>query len=209
MLNHNPDILIENIKHLLSENKMTQEQLGKLLGMSQPNVSKALNKADKKSFTLDQVIGIAKHFKITVDALIGGSQASEIHLSQRSTAEFLAELIAQHDAKFTTVSKTEEAYTPCWDHRNPSPACYEKKDVTYLAIYLPSYWEVPKNDGTDDGGVMALQSEAELYGNNTRMHPVNDFLFHFKEIFEIYDKGGLSPETYKSVLEDMLNRLRD
>lgn len=56
---------------------------------------------------------------------------------------------------------------------------------------------------------MAVQSEAEQVGNDTRMLPVNEFLFHFKEIFEIYDKGGLTPETYKAVLEDMLNRLRD
>ena len=56
---------------------------------------------------------------------------------------------------------------------------------------------------------MAVQSEAEQVGNDTRMLPVNEFLFHFKEIFEIYDRGGLTPETYKAVLEDMLNRLRD
>ena len=210
MSNYDTDILIENINRLVTENGMTQAQLGEILGMSQPNISKALNKNDKKSFTLDQVIGIAKHFHTTVDALIGGSQTSEIRITQRSTAAFLAELIAQHDAKFTTVTKTEETYTPCWDQRDPYASCkFEKKDITYPAIYLPSYWEVPKYDGTDDEGVMAVQSEAEQVGNDTRMLPVNEFLFHFKEIFEIYDKGGLTPETYKAVLEDMLNRLRD
>lgn len=210
MPDYDTDILIENINRLVTENGMTQAQLGEILGMSQPNISKALNKNDKKSFTLDQVIGIAKHFHTTVDALIGGSQTSEIRITQRSTAAFLAELIAQHDAKFTAVTKTEETYTPCWDQRDPYAGYkFEKKDITYPAIYLPSYWEVPKYDGTDDEGVMAVQSEAEQVGNDTRMLPVNEFLFHFKEIFEIYDKGGLTPETYKAVLEDMLNRLRD
>lgn len=61
----------------------------------------------RKSFTLDQVIGITKHFHTTVDALIGGSQTSEIRITQRSTATFLAELIAQHDAKFITVKKNQ------------------------------------------------------------------------------------------------------
>lgn len=210
MPNFDKDILIENINHLLADKGMTQTQLGEILGMSQPNISKALNKNDKKSFTLDQVIGIARHFHTTVDVLIGGSQISEIRITQRSTAAFLAELIAQHDAKFTTVTKTEETYTPCWDWRDPYAGCkFEKKEISYPAIYLPSYWEVPKYDGADDEGVMAIQSEAEQVGNDTRMLPVNDFLFHFKEIFEIYDKGGLTPETYKAVLEDMLNRLRD
>ena len=103
-------------------------------------------------------------------------------LCQKSRRD--AELIAQHDAKFTAVTKTEETYTPCWDQRDPYAGCkFEKKDITYPAIYLPSYWEVPKYDGTDDEGVMAVQSEAEQVGNDTRMLPVNEFLFHFKEIF--------------------------
>ena len=119
MSNYDADILIENINRLLSDKGMTQAQLGEILGMSQPNISKALNKNDKKSFTLDQVIGIAKYFHTTVDALIGGSQTSEIRITQRSAAAFLAELIAQHDAKFTTITKTEETYTPCWDQRDP------------------------------------------------------------------------------------------
>ena len=210
MPNYDTNILNENINRLLADRGMTQAQLGEILGMSQPNISKALNKNDKKSFTLDQVIGIAKHFHTTVDALIGESQTFEIRITQCSTAAFLAELIAQHDAKFTTVTKTEGTYTPCWNQRDPYAGCiYEEKEISYPAIYLPSYWEVPKFDGRDDEGVMGVQSEAEQCGNDTRMLPVNEFLFHFKEIFEIYDNGGLTPETYKSVLEDMLNRLRD
>lgn len=212
MSNYNKDILIENINHLLADKGMTQAQLGEIIGMSQPNISKALNKNEKKSFTLDQVIGIAKHFHTTVDALIGGSQTSDIRITQRSTAAFLAELIAQHDAKFVTVKKTEETYTPCWDSREAYPGCkYEKKEISYPAIYLPSYWDVPKqvSDKVDDESLMALQVEAEQCGNDTRMRPVNDFLIHFKEIFEIYDNNGLTPETYEAVLSDMLNRLRD
>lgn len=210
MSNYDTDILIENINRLLADKGMTQAQLGEILGMSQPNISKALNKNDKKSFTLDQVIGIAKHFHTTVDALIGGSQTSDIRITQRSTAAFLAELISHHDAKFESITKTEETYTPCWDQHAPYAGCkFEEKEITYPAIYLPSYWEVPKYNGSDDEGVMAVQSEAEQCGNDTRMLPVNDFLLHFKEIFEIFDKGGLTEETYKAVLEDMLNRLRD
>ena len=41
------------------------------------------------------------------------------------------------------------------------------------------------------------------------MCEVNKFLSHFKEIFEIYEKNGLTQETYEAVLADMLNRLRD
>lgn len=212
MQNYDQDILIENINRLLTNKSMTQSKLGEILGMSQPNISKALNKNDKKSFTLDQIIGIAKYFHTTVDALIGGSPTSKIRITQRSTAAFLAELIAQHDAKFVTIKKTEETYTPYWDPEEPYFECkYEEKEISYPAIYLPSYWDVPKSAPTtaDEETVMALQSEAEQCGNDTPMLQVNNFLIHFKEIFEIYDSGGLTPETYEAVLDDMLNRLKD
>lgn len=212
MPNYDKDILIENISRLLADNGMTQTQLGEILGMSQPNISKALNKNDKKSFTLDQVIGIAKHFHTTVDALIGGSQTSEIRITQRSTAAFLAELLVQHDAKFVTVKKTEETYMPYWNSIGAYPDCKcEKKEISYPAIYLPSYWEVPKqvSDKVDNDTLTTLQTEAEQCGNDSRMRPVNDFLIHFKEVFEIYENNGLTPETYEAVLSDMLNRLKD
>lgn len=212
MSNYNPNILIENINHLLSDNNMTQAQLGEILDMSQPNISKALNKNDKKSFTLDQVIGIANHFHTTVDALIGNSQASEIRITPRSTAAFLAELITHHDAKFINIKKTEDTYTPYWDLQNQYPDCRNlRKDIIYPAIYLPSYWEVPKqvSEKINEDDLLALQSEAEQCGNSTRMLPVNEFLNRFKEIFDIYDNGGLTQETYEAVLSDMLNRLKD
>lgn len=212
MPNYDQDILIENINYLLADKSMTQAQLGEILGMSQPNISKALNKNDKKSFTLDQVIGIAKHFHTTVDALVGGSQTSGMRITPRSTAAFLAELIAQHDAKFVTVKKTEETYTPDWDYHDNYPSYkVETKEISYPAIYLPSYWEVPKETSSkiDEEDLMSIQLEAEQCGNDSQMRPVNEFLVRFKEIFEIFDNDGLTRETYEAVLEDMLNRLRD
>lgn len=210
MSNYDSDILIENISKLLAEKNMTQAQLGEILGMSQPNISKALNKNDKKSFTLDQVVGIARHFHTSVDALIGREQSSDIRITQRSTAAFLAELISQHEARFVSIKKTEEIYTPGWNYQDNTPDCsYKKEEVTYPAIYLPSYWDVPQMKSLDDEDAMALQSEAEQCGNDSRMLEVNRFLTHFKEIFEIYEKNGMTSETYDAVLADMLSRLRD
>ena len=212
MSNFNMDILIENINRLIADNGMTQAQLGEILHMSQPNISKALNKNDKKCFTLDQVIGIAQHFHTTVDALIGGSQTSDIRITPRSVAAFLAELIEKHDAEFTTFTKKETIFSPDWDYHENCYSCkIEEKEIEYLAIYLPSYWEVPNETSKkltmDD--LMALHSEAEAGGNDSRMLPVNDFLFRFKEIFNIFDNDGLTRKTYETTLEDMLNRLRD
>ena len=68
------DILITNIKNLMSNTNTTQEKLAKALGMSQPNLSKALNPKDKKCFTVAQLVEIADHFNVSVDELVLGSE---------------------------------------------------------------------------------------------------------------------------------------
>ena len=55
MQNYDNDILLQNIKKLMTDNGITQAALADILGMSQSNVSKALSSNDKKNFTLDQL----------------------------------------------------------------------------------------------------------------------------------------------------------
>lgn len=208
MSNYDADILIQNIRSLMKDKNITQEKLADILGMSQSNVSKALSKSDKKSFTLDQVVGIAKYFNISIDVLVGNRNSATISTGPRATAAFLAKLIANQDAKYYPIEITENVYEMDYGSYQHYPNCkHEIREVTYPAIYLPSYWSVPERITNEDEN--AVISEAMQCGNDTRMLPVNDFLRHFKEIFELYDKGGLSEETYNAVLSDMLNRLRE
>ena len=50
----NHGLLVENIRELLKNNSMTQQQLADITEMTQANVSKALNPNDKRSFTLER-----------------------------------------------------------------------------------------------------------------------------------------------------------
>ena len=43
MSNYDNDILIQNVRKLMEDNNITQQQLADILGMSQSNVSKALS----------------------------------------------------------------------------------------------------------------------------------------------------------------------
>lgn len=86
-------ILISNIKNLMKNNNMTQQELAEVLDISQPNISKALSVSDTKSFTLDQVVGIAKHFNVSIDWLVGNETKSIQNLSLRAIGEFLVKLI--------------------------------------------------------------------------------------------------------------------
>ncbi len=208
MSNYDSDILIENIKSHMNEKGITQEKLANILGMSQSNVSKALSTKDKKSFTLDQVVGIAKFFRVSVDSLIGREEQTKLSTSPRSIAAFLAQLIESNDAELIPYEKEEEISFIDYDTTDGYPDCRIKKEkVKYPAFYLPSYWYIP--DGLPRDRYEELASEWSQIGNDTSMLAVNKFLNQFVEIYSIYKSKGLSEETYRSVLSDMLSHLRN
>ena len=84
------DILIENIRALLKRYDMTQQQLAGITGMTQANVSKALNSNDKRHFTLEQVICISQHFGVPIDELVGNEVSQEAATSPRAVLAFLS-----------------------------------------------------------------------------------------------------------------------
>ena len=208
MSNFDRDILISNINTLMSNNGVTQKKLGEILGMSQPNVNHALNPNEKKCFTLDQIVGIAKHFNVSVDSLVGNKAAERAKMSQRSVAEFLAALIERHDLEYTKFSREEEVYEPYQIYEPPYIDCdIKKKEIEYYSFFFPSYWDVPEWSNNEEVQ-MDIQC-AQQAGNDTRMHPVNDFLKKFIQFFEVYDNHDLDEEAYRAVVENYLSRLKD
>ncbi len=205
MSNYDIDILISNIKSHMSDKGITQEKLADVLGMSQSNVSKALSTKDKKSFTLDQVVGIAKFFRVSIDSLIGEKEHSDISVTPRSIAAFLVKLIEEDSIKMFDYQKEEDVYDV--DESWPPSCTHENRNIKYPAFYLPSYWYIPSNATYDEEA--ELDAEMKQVGNETSIKPINDFLHHYQEIFTIYKSGGLSEGTYRSVLSDMLSRLRN
>ncbi len=206
MSNYDSDILIENIKFHMNEKGITQEKLADVLGMSQSNVSKALSTKDKKSFTLDQVVGIAKFFNVSVDSLIGEKGRSTISITPRSIAAFLAQIIEREKAEFIPYNKEEDIYEIDGYDYMPEAKHYKKK-ITYPAFYLPSYWYIPSDIPYDEANMM--HQEMTQVGNETDMLEVNKFLQQFHEIHAIYKTGGLSEDTYRIVLSNLLDNLRD
>lgn len=210
MSNYNTDILIENILKLMEHNSITQKQLGEILGMSQPNISKALNPNDKKNFTLDQVAGISKHFKISIDSLIGNRRGEQMTTSPRATAAFLAKLMETENAIVFKYPIKEEIYKMDYEGNGFQicPSCVHGSEVIdYLAFYLPSYWKVPSNPQTENE--QEAFAEATQIGNESSMLPVNEFLHHFTGILEAYKSGSLTEDTYQTVLIDLLKHLRE
>lgn len=214
MSNLNTDILIQNINRLMKENNITQEKLAEILGMSQPNVSKALSLKDKKCFTLDQVIGIAKHFGVSIDLLIGNTVPKSLEICPRSVARFLTSVIESHDARYTTIEVEEEVYCEAqiiFDNLGVPDTKTEidKKTVSYPAIYFPDYWKVPTPESESDEKAFELIQEAYQIGNGTRMIPLNDYLRKFIQLFEIHEGKGIDDDAYQFVIESYQKRLSE
>ena len=136
------DILIQNIEMHRKKENITKTQLASILGMSQPNVSKALNPNEKKCFTLEQVINIADYFNVTIDSLVGSPKTDTIVSANnpRDIAAFLAQCIENEKATVAEYSVEETVFVEDYD---PSELfCNYKKttqEVRYPILYFSDY----------------------------------------------------------------------
>ena len=93
MSNFNIDIQKQNIRILMENNRITQQQLADAIDMSQSNISKALSLKDKKCFTVEQIYRIAEYFNVSIDYLLGYKNEKYGSISQRDVGKFLISLI--------------------------------------------------------------------------------------------------------------------
>jgi len=131
-------ILISNIKNLMKNNNMTQQELAEVLDMSQPNISKALSVSDTKSFTLDQVVGIAKHFNVSIDWLVGNETKSIQNLSLRAIGEFLVKLIESELIETFSYPVAETIYQTEFEDYEPNKGRNNKETEIILIWWPPS-----------------------------------------------------------------------
>lgn len=204
----NRDILISNIKNLMKNNNMTQQELAEVLDMSQPNISKALSVSDTKSFTLDQVVGIAKHFNVSIDWLVGNETKSIQNLSLRAIGEFLVKLIESELIETFSYPVAETIYQTEFEDYEPNKGRNNKEtEIIYNAFYFPSYWYIP--DDLSYKEKCDLFSEMMTWGNDSIHWQTNKFINDFLQIYKMYKQKSLEEDTYKTIVKDLLNHLSD
>ena len=208
MANYDNEILIRNIRKLMENSKITQSALADILGMSQSDVSKALNPSDKRNFTLDQVAGIAKHFNVSIDFLLGIREETNYDLSPKAIAEFFVHLIEHGDVNIIKHPVEEKIYEPYLDEMEGRyDYRYYKKTVSYNAFYFPSFWQIPDGLGYEEQN--ELYMEATECGNEAIHRQTNRFFHQFLQIFDIYKQKGLEEDTYRTVVNDLLSHLSE
>ena len=203
------DILIQNILKLMDANNITQCKLADILGMSQSNVSKALNKNDKKSFTLNQVVGIAKYFNTSIDVLLGNDNVRFPERSPKSIATFIIQLIEKGDFVVFDHNVEELVYDVNYDDEGYPYTTSSEINNLYHAFYLPSFWQVPKDSSISNEEKQDMWAEINSCGNTGRHYSTNKVIHQFLQIYAMYKQKGLEEETYRTVVKDLLNHLSD
>lgn len=193
--------LKENVDQFMKEKDLTQEELAKAIGMTQPNLNKCLSPScNKRNFTLAQVCALADYFGTTVDELLG-RRSSRKKLAALEIGQFLSTLIASNTVKHFDYDVEETYVFPVTD---PAGDWYhdEKVKVKYKAFYFPNYFHVPEYIKDDDDTYDEVRSDIMYGGNDDPSNmAINNFLDRFIGTYEKFDAKDISPEEYR-ILED-------
>lgn len=205
MPNMNFDILKENIRNLVRDRGMTQQQLGDALGMSQSNVNKCLKQGDgSRSFTLEQVCALSDLFEMSIDDLLGRRPQKDT-LSVEDTCSFLAALISKYKVVHFEHPIEENVYPPA-DPFNEYEVT-ETKTIKYDAFYFPNYITPPEY--LDEYRLDDIRSDVLANGNSVPENmTINNFLHKFIDTFEKYDSGVYEEDDYKILVDAYYRILR-
>lgn len=205
---YDEDILNKNIKELIKMNNVNQTKLGEIINLNQSNISNILNPEVKRSFTLDQVVGIAKYFNVSIDWLVGNETKSTQTLSPRAIGEFLVKLIESELIETFSYPVAETIYQTEFEDYEPNKGRNNKEtEIIYNAFYFPSYWYIP--DDLSYKEKCDLFSEMMTWGNDSIHWQTNKFINDFLQIYKMYKQKSLEEDTYKTIVKDLLNHLSD
>ena len=199
---YDDNILNRNIEKLMKMHNMKQKELSEIIDLDQSNISNILNPETKRSFTLNQVVGIAKHFNVSIESLLGNQKDINQRLSPREIFKFIVKLVEFNQIKTFPYPVTEKETT--YDYHNNQKITNDKK-IVYNAFYLPSYWYIPQNATHDEE--MELLEEMEIWGNLSSNITTNSFIEAFLQIHKLYEKNSLDENSYKIILDSLINQL--
>lgn len=201
----NFELLQENIRLLMKNKGITQNELAEIAGMTQPNISKALNPNATKQFTIDQLYRISQHFKISIDELIGNKTVEENTISPASVLTFMIKLLCAYKVKVVKIDDVEETvYTPYMSGDLPD-CSIDQVPCSYNAFYFPNYLDISP--------VLSEQEREDLHfeymycGNESNFKTFNEVFETFLPLIESYRRGDISDEIFQMVLKGFLEKL--
>jgi len=203
----NFELLQENIRALLKKHDLTQSALAEIAGMTQANVSKALNPNESKQFTLDQLFRISQHFGVSIDELVGNRAANEVETGPRAALAFITKLLCESKLRYTTVNVDEWVYEYEYTGSN-YPECRSKqKTIEYPAFYFASYRHIEDYARREDFSDEDIHYDFLSGGNDSKFLRVNQILKDFLPMVNLYRETQIPDEAFQMVLKGYLEQL--
>ena len=199
----NFNILKSNIRELMRNNHITQQELSDVLGMSQSNLSKRLKiDDDSNCFTLAQICRLATYFNTSIDKLVGLSDKSTTkQYSVKEICSLFVYLIENHRFSIDKINKDEEEIEPTFDETS-----YRNRNVSveYTRFFFSNYLVIPEyaTEVMHDYYLDTIDFEGNKIPDNVK---INKFINNYLHIFEIYDKGDLSEDAYVHTIQSLLD----
>ena len=185
----NFQLLEENIRMLLVKNNITQQKLAEIAGMTQANVSKALNRNEKKRFTLDQVYRIAQYFEVSIDSLVGNPAENSAGTSPRDAFRFITKFLSAGKLRTAELTVKETKYEQEYGNGLMEHKPREIDD-TYPVFFFPDYERFSDYKLSDQDEV-DLHMEFCACGNDTRFLYLNEILKKMIPLIAQYRDGDI------------------
>ena len=202
----NHDILVENIRTLLKNNGMTQQQLAEVAGMTQANVSKALNPNDKRGFTLEQVFAISQHFGVSIDELVGNKAPNEVETSPRAALTFLVRFLCDAKIRVANITEEELIYQQFLNEHCGMDCRRVNKEIEYPAFYFPDYYLV-SDFASSDQEYEEVDSEFCWGGNETKFLKMNEILRNLIPMIKLSRDKQIPEEAFQMIVNGYLEQL--
>jgi len=202
----NFELLQENIRALLKKHDLTQSALAEIAGMTQANVSKALNPNESKQFTLDQLFRISQHFGVSIDELVGNTVPSEITTGPRAVLAFFVKLLCEGRVRVENVNVEELIYDRYTNEHGGLDCRRVDKTIEYPALYLPDYYRV-SDFAFCEPEYEELDMEYCWCGNGSRYMQVNEILKNLIPMIKLYREKQIPEEAFQMILNGYLEQL--
>lgn len=202
----NFELLQENIRALLKKHDLTQNALAEIAGMTQANVSKALNPNESKQFTLDQLFRISQHFGVSIDELTGNTVPSEITTGPRAVLTFVVKMLCEAKLRIVDIKEEEYIYEPYLNEHCGMDCRRITKDIEYPGFYLPSYNRI-RDFAFDEHEYDELDMEYCWSGNETKFLQVNEILKNLIPMIKLYREKQIPEEAFQMILNGYLEQL--
>lgn len=196
----NISILKENVNILIKQKGLTQQQLADEIGMSQANLSKALNPNEKKCFTVEQLFSISQYFKVSLDELVGNKAIDDNITSPRFLFDLLSTLLRKRIIKTTNITTMETIYTPYFATPDLPDGKVSTNEVNNLAFYFPSYLN-PVDECDTDQEIEEMISLFYFESNKSNYYHMNQILEKFIPVIDLYLKKQIKDDAFEIILK--------